>query len=192
MIPSALSPEPPAFSAEVRAKGAAYLRTNPAPTSKQFGKHAYWKASLPWLKVSYGNICAFSSFWIPGQCSVDHYEPKTVRPDLAYEWSNYRLAMDRINNNKGESTRVLDPFQVQRGWFALDLATLYVRPGDGVIDPIRAQVEETISILRLNDDVWVDIRFELLREFLDGNVSLEFLRRRYPFIADEIARQTSA
>jgi hypothetical protein len=167
------------------------LRINPNPTTKQFNKHAFWKAALPWLKTAHGNICAFSSLWIPGQCSVDHFEPKSVRPDLAYEWSNYRLATDRINNNKADSTRVLDPFQIQNGWFALDLANLYVGPGDGLAPNIRDQVEETITILRLNDDVWVEIRFEVLRDFLNGTVALDFLQRRYPFIAAEVARQTT-
>jgi hypothetical protein len=147
--------------------------------------------ALPWLKTAYGNICAFSSLWIPGQCSVDHYVPKSIRPDLAYEWSNYRLAMDRINNNKADSTRVLDPFQIQNEWFVLDLANLYIGPGDGLDAIIRAQVEETITILRLNDDVWVETRFEVLRDFLNGTVTLDFLQRRYPFIAAEIARQTN-
>jgi len=191
LIRTTLSPEPPRFASEVRAKGEAYLRINSRPTTKEFNKRAYWKVALPWLKTAYGNICAFSSLWIPGQCSVDHYVPKSIRPDLAYEWSNYRLAMDRINNNKADSTRVLDPFQIQNEWFVLDLANLYIGPGDGLDAIIRAQVEETITILRLNDDVWVEIRFEVLRDFLNGTVTLDFLQRRYPFIAAEIARQTN-
>ncbi len=192
MIRTTLSPEPSRFGADVRAKGQAYLRTKPKPNAKQFGRHAYWKAALPWLKAAHGNICAFSCLWIPGQCSVDHYEPKSVRPDLAYEWSNYRLATDRINSNKGESTRVLDPFQIQNEWFALDLANLYVGPGAGLDQATRTRVEETIAILRLNDEVWVEYRFEVLREFLDGTVAFDFLQRRYPFIAAEVARQTRA
>lgn len=99
--------------------------------------------------------------------------------------------MDKINSNKGDSTRVLDPFQIRRGWFALDLATLYVSPGTGLNPAVEAQVKETIAVLRLNDDVWVEIRFEIFRDFLDGRVTLEFLQRRYPFIAAEIARQTA-
>ena len=191
LIRTTLSQEPPRFASEVRARGEAYLRITPKPTADQFKKRAYWKVALPWLKTAYGNICAFSSLWIPGQCSVDHFQPKAVRPDLAYEWSNYRLATDRINSNKGDSTRVLDPFQIQNGWFVLDLANLYVGPGAGLDAPTRAQVEETIKILRLNDDVWVEIRFEVLRDFLNGTVALDFLQRRYPFIAAEVTRQTT-
>jgi hypothetical protein len=72
------------------------------------------------------------------------------------------------------------------------LANLYVGPGDGLDPNIRAQVEETITILHLNDDVWVEIRFEVLRDFLSGIVALDFLQRRYPFIAAEISRQTTS
>lgn len=191
LIRSALTPEPPRFASSVRTRGEAYLRVNPTPTTKQFARHAYWKAALPWLKAAHGNVCAYSSLWIPGQCSVDHFEPKTVRPDLAYEWSNYRLATDRINTNKGDSTRVLDPFQIENGWFVLDLANLFVMPGAGLDPATRAQVEDTINILHLNDDVWVEFRFEVLRDFLEGTVALDFIQRRYPFIAAEIARQTA-
>ena len=108
---------------------------------------------------------------------------------MAYEWSNYRLAHDRINSNKGDSADVLDPFHIQPGWFILDTATLWVKPEPSLPADIGTAVQRTIDVLRLNDDAWVQIRFDLFREFLDRQVMLGFLQRRYPFVAAEMTRQ---
>src|SRR5205085_6445728 len=99
--------------------GRAFLRRTPPPTREQFKSKNFWKAALPQLVTAYSSICAYCSCYIPNSCSVDHFRPKSTHPHLAYEWSNYRLAHDRINNNKGDSADVLDPFHIQLGWFIL-------------------------------------------------------------------------
>src|SRR6266536_204995 len=113
VIPLTPQPEPAEFATKVRMPGQAFLRRIPYPTSEQFKKKSFWKEILPQLKTAYSNICAYSSCWLPNNCSVDHLQPKATQPHLAYEWTNYRLAHDRINNNKGNSTDVLDPFHIQ-------------------------------------------------------------------------------
>jgi hypothetical protein len=120
---------------------------------------------------------------------VDHFHPKRFRPDLAYEWTNFRLAHDRINSNKGDSTEVLDPFNIQSGWFILDLATLLVNPETSLQSDIENSVRNTINILRLNDEQWVQMRFEIVKSYLDGHLKVPYLERYYPFIAAEIHRQ---
>jgi hypothetical protein len=189
MIPVTPQPEPSNFAATVRAPGQAFLRRAPNPTREDFKRNNFWKAALPQLKAAHSSICAYSSCWVPNNCSVDHFQPKSTHPHLAYEWSNYRLAHDRINSNKGDSADVLDPFHVQLGWFILDTATLWVKPEPSLPAPITAAVQRTIDILRLNDDTWVQMRFEVFREYLDREIMLGFLQRRYPFIAAEINRQ---
>lgn len=122
--------------------------------------------------------------------SVDHFAPKSVRPDLAYEWTNFRLALDKINSYKADSVDVLDPFLVQPGWFVLDFATLYVAVGDDVPAPMDAAVQRTIDVLRLNrDESLVTFRYAVAKEYSDGYITLAHLERRYPFIAFELARQ---
>jgi hypothetical protein len=166
-----------------------FLRRVPRPTGEQFKRKSFWKNALPQLKTAYNNVCAYSSCWVPNSGSVDHFYPKSTHPHLAYEWSNYRLAHDRINSNKGDSADVLDPFHIQPGWFILDTATLWVKPEPSLPASIGTAVQRTIDVLRLNDDAWVQIRFDVFREFLDREVMLGFLQRRYPFIAAEIVRQ---
>src|SRR5437763_15308573 len=50
-------------------------------------------------------------------------------------------------------------------------------------------VKRTIEVLRLNDDPWVKLRFDVLSDYRDRVVTIDFLRRRYPFMASEIERQ---
>lgn len=189
----ALRPEPASFEVNVRRRGKAFLAkfTVPKrPTAQQFKKHQYWKDILPQLRTSYNEICAFCACWIPfDQGSVDHFEPKSVNPSRAYEWDNYRLAQEKINNNKGESTEVLDPFHIQPGWFVLDAATFFVKTNTGLPQNVTDAVNKTITILQLNSNALVRLRYTVLKEYSEGHWDLDFLRRRYPFIATELARQ---
>jgi hypothetical protein len=189
LIPVAPKPEPASFNAKVRTPGQAFLAAVPAPTSKQFKKKQLWKAALPEMKTAYNSICAYSSCWMPGNCSVDHFHPKSARPDLAYEWTNYRLAHDKINMNKGDSTDVLDPFTIQAGWFVLDVATLWVRPEPALQANVKTAVQKTIDVLKLNEDQWVQMRFAIFSSYLNRELALTYLQRTYPFIAAEIQRQ---
>lgn len=192
MIPVAARPEPANFAVNVRLPGQTFLARVPAPNAKQFKKHQYWKFALGSLKTAYGSVCAYSSFWMPSNCSVDHFHPKSVRPDLAYEWTNFRLASEKINANKGNSVEVLDPFYVQRGWFILDFATLWVTPEPSLNANVKTPIQKSIEVLRLNDDQWVQMRFEIFTSYLKRELNLPFLIRNYPFIAAEIQRQNIA
>lgn len=190
MIPVTLQAEPSDFDLRVRRPGNSFLRSNPKPTPKQLRAKNYWSRCLPNLRNAYNKICAYSACWIPTQGSVDHFHPKTLRLDLAYEWNNYRLAFEKLNNYKGESTGVADPTSIQSGWFTLDFHSFYVIPGQGLRKEIHKLVNRTIEILHLNsDDSLVDLRFEMVKDYAKGNVNLQFLESKYPFIAIELKRQ---
>jgi hypothetical protein len=94
-----------------------------------------------------------------------------------------------MNANKGNSTEVLDPFAIQAGWFVLDVASLYVRPEAALQPQLKAGVKRSIEVLKLNDEPWVRMRFDLFRSYIDGGCTLAYLQRYYPFIAVEIQRQ---
>jgi hypothetical protein len=189
VIPVVPQPEPNDFDRTVRRSGQAFLRRVPHPTADEFRKKNFWKEALPSLQTAYKSICAYSSCWVPGSCSVDHFHPKTTHPQLAYEWSNYRLANAKINNNKGNSNQVLDAFHIQHGWFILDIATLWVKPEPTLKPAIFSAVQTTVTVLRLNDDDWVQMRFEIFSQYRDGACTVSFLQRYYPFMASEITRQ---
>ena len=136
------------------------------------------------------NICADRCLDVPMESSVNHFQPKSAQPHLAYEWSNFRLAHSKINGYKGSSQGILDPFHIQHGWFILDFANCHVKPNPTVSHAIRTQVENTISVLRLNrDDTLVQFRFSLVRNYSNNHIDMQFLETHYPFIAVELVRQ---
>ncbi len=150
----------------------------------------YWTEALDELMKAYSRICAYSCFRIhpvTGAQSVDHMAPKSRAWSRVYEWDNYRLACARLNSRKREFEDVLDPFEVQNGWFVLDLVGFQVLPGEELGDPIRARVQDTIDRLGLSD-------FRASREYdaeryWAGEVSFETLMRESPFVAMELKRQ---
>lgn len=191
MIPLAAIQEPKDFDNKVRSKGRKFLSTVPNPSYKDFKGKDYWKSVAVDLYLGYRRICSYSCVYIPTSPGVvDHYLPKTKYPSLSYEWSNYRLALDRINQYKGSSDEVLDPLTIQMGWFVLDFPSCLVKVGDGLDDDISVKVAKTILILKLNDDDGlVQGRCDIILDLIDGNVNMDFISRHYPFVANEIKRQ---
>lgn len=189
MIPVKPQPEPATFDAFVRAPGRAFLNVCPKPTSSQYKTKRFWRVCLRDLRIVYSGICAYTASWIPNDCTVDHFLPATKYPELAYEWTNYRLAGTRVNQFKGDRVGLLDPFSIQVGWFVLDCASFYVHPGLGLGSALVGQIHHTITSLDLNCDSLVEMRFEIIREYSQGNITLDFLAARYPFIGAELQRQ---
>ncbi len=189
LIPVARRPEPADFAIKVRVPGQTFLRLTPKPTQEQYRAHSYWRACLQQLHSAYHQVCAYSSIWIPTGYTIDHFRPKGRYQKLAYEWSNYRLALDFVNNNKKDSEVVLDPFVIQSGWFILDVATLWVRPEPTLAAPIRVRVQSSIDVLKLNDSRLVNVRFQIFRGYIDGVQHIDRIEEKYPFIAAEIRRQ---
>jgi hypothetical protein len=179
-------PEPPDFDAKVRQPG----RTGVASSEGEL--RPLWRHCATQLWEAYKGVCAYSSLHIPrgtGAISVDHLLPKSKRRELAYEWSNYRLACVRMNARKNALEDVLDPFEVQDGWFALELSTLEVIPGEGLTESLRAQVQMTIDRLDLNDDEFVRAREAHYMAWREGDMKLRLLRKYCPFLAKELLRQ---
>lgn len=187
-------PEPASFDRTVRKPGQKFLTpflvSNKKPTNKQFSKKNYWKNSINDLYAAYQGICAYTCFYCLKPASVDHFLPKSKRPDLAYEWSNYRLCKPRVNNHKDDSMEIIDPFSVKTGWFVLDFPSCLVRPNDSLPASLTTKISKTIEILKLNDDdVFVQERCDLMVEYAENKVTLDHLKKRYPFLALEIVRQ---
>lgn len=180
--------EPADFSRNVRTPGRAFLITNPRPSNRDYKPHRYWKDTD--LHSAYGGICAYSAHWIPPRGTVDHFIPKSVDPDLAYEWSNYRLCTEKMNKNKDNKLDVMDPFCIQNGWFIINFETFFIDPEDTLPDYMKTAVSETITRLQLNDDnALIQGRANTVALYSKGDISFDFLLRRYPFIAYEMERQ---
>lgn len=179
-------PEPADFDAKVRQPGQADL------ASSEGELRPHWRRCAAQLREAYQGVCAYSSIYIPhgtGALSVDHLLPKSKRRELAYEWSNYRLACIRMNSRKNDLADVLDPFEVQDGWFALELSTLQVTPREGLPESLRQRVQSTIDRLDLNDDEFIRARAGYSEAFQSGEVQFRYLQRHCPFLAKELLRQ---
>jgi hypothetical protein len=192
VIPVAPQPEPDQFESLVRLPGSAYLATVPAPTTAQWKKAAFWTRIAGDFRVSYGAICAYSAQWIPyreGGGTVDHYVPKSDAPQLAYEWTNYRLACQNCNARKWVHRDVLDPFNLAADSFVLLFPGLQVGPNDSLPAGAASAVDATIERLRLNDENAKTSRQEWLLPYCENQCTFELLRERAPFIAHELERQ---
>ena len=115
--------------------------------------------------------------------------PKSIRWDRVYEWTNYRLACALMNARKCDVEQVLDPFDVQDGWFALELYEFHVVPGVGLPCSVEAAVTNTIERLRRNDSQCREARREFAEEYWSKEIGWSYLERHAPFVARELDRQ---
>lgn len=191
MIPVTLQPEPHGFDAKVRQPGMTFLAKTPYPTAKVFKANSFWKNAAKEVYEAYSRICAYTCRYIDiPHGSIDHFNNKSTHPQQAYEWSNFRLCLHRVNLHKSNSTDVLDPFTVQLGWFVLDFPSCLVKGGENLDPAVHARIEVTIKALKLNDDdAFVQDRCDNMVMFAKGDVSLGFLKKHRPFLAMEVVRQ---
>lgn len=193
MIPVGPRPEPRDFHERVGRRGADFLRTTPRPTSASWKGRQYWRNVLPDLREAYRGICAYSAVWIPqdvGTATVDHFVPKSVCPDLAYKWENYRLSSLLMNSRKGNHRDVVDPFDVRHEWSVLRFPSMLVHPGPDLSEEQKERVEQTIRRLKLNShDQLVQSRLKWVLDFCHDGITFEHLESNAPFIAYELERQ---
>lgn len=192
MIPVQPQPAPENFNERIRIPGNQFLAEVPTPTTKQWEGKEYWRRALPDTRKAYKSICAYSAHWIPhstGNHSIDHFVPRVRDPNLAYEWSNFRYVAARFNSRKGTRT-ILDPFTLLSSWFIIDFKSLFVKPNPDLLPNQKEAVQKTIKYLKLNDDDdLVTERAAWVQDYYDRHISLSHLRKKAPFIANELERQ---
>jgi hypothetical protein len=185
--------EPENFNDRVRVRGRGFLQRTPNPTSMQWRSHQYWREVGSELHDAYGGICAYSCHWIPydtGADTVEHFRPKAIYRNEAYEWSNYRLVCATLNGRKGVHEDVLDPFLIQDGWFVIDFPSMLVKPDSELAPVNRQSVQATIDRLGLNDEgTCLKSRVKWLSDYCSNDISLDYFRRHAPFIVAELERQ---
>ena len=216
MIQIMLATEPDGFDSLVRQPGlrsiAAKVGEKPLPKRRgpPFKKIAetrdkippeefkdYWREAIPDMMTAYKQICAYSCFRIhriTGAVSVDHMAPKSRRWDRVYEWSNYRLASSRMNARKNNFEDIIDPFEIQDGWFQLEDFGFGIRANPNLQQQdLIGRINETINRLKLNDEYHRTQRELDIEEYLIGKkgstVPLWKLEQESPFVALELRRQ---
>ncbi len=124
--------------------------------------------------------------------TVDHFHPVDTHRHLTYEWSNYRFASGWINSSKRTKV-VLDPFEVEDGWFEILLPSLQLVISDKIPQEKRSLAEYTLEKLHLRDDERVIRQREMwYRLYLDKNLPIEILDQMAPLIARAIRKQQAS
>lgn len=190
MIRVKLQPEPANFDAKVRRPGTTAIEKFKRGEIKKLP--SYWRHCLDDLWKAYDGICAYLCTFIhsgSGARAVEHFAPKSKSVDLAYEWRNYRLACSTINSWKSNFEDVLDPFEIDTGWFELEFPACKVVPAPGLAPARRRAVAETIERLRLNHAKCRGERLRYWDFYIAGDANFRFLKSSSPFLAIELDRQ---
>lgn len=187
MIRVACIPEPPEFERAARQKGKDWLARHPdkkRPTD-------LWSPFKAYLADGFRNLCGYSAMYEPVG-TVDHYISFDSDRTKAYDWSNYRFASGWINSaKKNLDDQVFDPFEVQDGWFEVELRTFrLVCQFDKIPESEWARAKLTLQKLHLdNDERVIRQRREWYRTYVDGELSLEGLEKKAPLIARAIRKR---
>lgn len=218
MIRVHLQPEPARFDELVRQPGLSAIDelvgeeprlTRPGPKRKQLEDKQgnpitdrgelpsskfpdYWTRALDDLLDAYGRVCAFTAFYIEpvtGAPSVDHMIPRSTAWDEVYEWANYRLACALVNSRKGACQEVLDPFEVEDGWFQMEFVGFQLKPNPELDAERRGVIRDTITQLGLNEPDCTELRQSYYTNYIEGHISWAYLSRRAPLVAMEIERR---
>lgn len=185
MIPVAPVPEPDEF-AEAKRRGLDWLAANPQAERPA----PYWRPFRRILREGFQRRCGYTAMYEPAG-TVDHFASVKNDATKAYDWGNYRFASAWINSAKkpaGDGQWV-DPYEVQAGWFEVQLPDMQLRAGPGVPPSMAAKVAHTLKHLPIRDDERViDQRREWYDLFKNGELSLAGLGRMAPLIAEAVRR----
>lgn len=178
--------EPDDFDEKARKPGHAWLEEHPDAERP----YDYWTAFKPALADGFGSLCGYSAMWVePG--TVDHFISVKADMSKAYEWDNYRYSAGWMNQSKKNADdTVLDPFEVQDGWFELHLPSLQLRVTDEVPGELREKAVFTLKRLHLEHDIRI-IRQRRIwyRLYQEGKLDLDGLRELAPLIARAVEKQ---
>jgi len=186
MIRFAGQPKPEGFVSRVEQRGNARLARHPG-TARPVD---YWSAFKPALATAFRDLCAYSAMYEPVG-TVDHFVSCGEDRSRAYDWSNYRFSSGWINASKQDlvSSALLDPFEVEDGWFEILLPSLQLVTTDRVPEELRARAEFVLQRLHLRDDERVlRQRLEWYRMYRSGELTLAGLERKAPLIARAVRK----
>lgn len=181
-------PEPRTFKRKARQPGKDWLTANPAAKRPK----DLWTQFKPHLARGFRDLCAYSVMYEPVGC-IDHFLSWKNHPDRAYDWSNYRYSSEWINKSKQNAdAQVLDPYEVEDDWFEILLPSLQLVVSTNIPPETRERAEYTLRRLHLCDDERVlRQRREWYRMYLEGELTLEGLRRKAPLIARAVEKSAT-
>lgn len=178
-------PEPEDFQERARTPGTAWLTAHPEAKRPR----DYWTPFKGALASGFRHLCAYSAMYEPVG-TVDHFVSWHEDRSKAYEWENYSAAWANASKQKAPAATLLDPFEIEDGWFEILLPSLQLRVSETLPEEFRERAEHTLTRLHLRDDERVmRQRQEWQRMYESGELTLEGLAKKAPLIAKAIERQ---
>ncbi len=193
--------EPENFNERVRIRGIERLvefrnRAEP-PTPKEWTdfwkSYDYWTEFGETLDEAFSGLCSYTAMLTNGSHEVDHFTSKSVNPDSAYEWTNYRNTTGSTNRRKNNSNKpVLDPFEVELDWFEVNPFTGEICLGN-VPESHKERAQNSISVLGLDSSRNQKARKRiaqrgLLPKNMHNEEILECIRDQSPLVAHAVNR----
>lgn len=195
MIPVEPAEEPPEFEQCTRVPGRAWLQAKDYLHRKR--PENYWSWCEEPLREVFHERCGWLAMYI-ADGHVEHFvswnECKQDRPELAYEWSNYRYILPRLNSRKGTRTDLLDPFEVRPGWFRVELPSLLLVCTSAIPEGLRARAQRTIDelgLVGLGDGRVRRLRSGWLQGYRSTRLSLAGLQEVAPLVGEAVAQLLS-
>lgn len=173
-------PEPASFHDEVRLKGFKWQIDH--PTAQQYPN--YWLKFSQDLADGFHNLCGYLAIWIQFG-TVDHYLSQKNNRDKVYEWDNYRYASPIANSRKKpcHDNRLLDPYEVEDGWFEIHLPSLQVILTAKIPEQYKIRANTTLKTIIKNDPNYVRLQAQWLTLYEEGTIDLVGLRKFSPLLA---------
>jgi hypothetical protein len=107
------------------------------------------------------------------------------------------LAVDRLIgladvfclSRKKDYEDVLDPFEIEDGWFYLEFVSGRIYPNPNLDNAQQHAVQVTIDRLRLDDARNREMRARYYHEYYTVSFPAEYLKKKSPFVYFEAERQ---
>lgn len=187
-------PEPADFDAACRSVGITWWCSQrlagEIPKASEFPN--YWTKYEGELARAFHQRCGWWAMWI-AEGEVDHFLSKKNNPKLAYEWSNYRYIAGSVNRTKGNhDANVLDPFEIQDGWFEVILPSMQLILTDQFPTALKEKASFTLEQLRLREGAKVvRCRLRWYESFKNG-MPMSELEKFAPLVAKAVKKLLDA
>ena len=186
-------PEPANFDADCRQRGRQWLAGHPdADRPRDF-----WSSFRDDLREGFQRRCGYRAMHLEDG-SIDHFlswdKTRATLPNLAYEWDNFRFITSSLNSSKkNRDDQLLDPFEIEDGWFEVDIPSFILRITSRLPLPLRAKAEFTLRHLKLEGGRRaVALRWEWYEQHRLGELNLAGLWRHAPLVAQAVEEWQSA
>ena len=177
--------KPRNFTRDCETPGKAWERAN--PTSDKFPP--LWQKYQSQLATGFHDRCGWWAMRI-ADGAVDHYLSKKFHRLRAYDWSNYRYISPSVNSAKrNKDDKVLDPFDIQPGWFEVILPSMLLKRTSSVPPAFQAKADFTIQELHLvNGQKVRRNRRAWYKDYKDGLITDAGLAAYAPLVAEAVAK----